>query len=376
MAAILNVYFIVSSGIRILTQEILFRRGIVAGPSEPHPWPAGGRRARWWTGPSVCSPRRVHREDRQGRRAEPKTGAGTGKTAAGAKRKKGSNSSRDQGHRAANRRNGSGWRDQWITTARRGIERHGRGQDEAYHQGHRLGQRVERQEAPDRRAARQREPVETTPRAPPMAVTDLRTRPPMTEVRPNPRSIPAPRRSERERPGKQWIGWKQVESPYRRQKRSCWTCWGSPRTTLSSSCSVSPRLVCSVGCGARPGSRPGSVRWPPHRSEAVARSRRPRNGGGTGRWKRPSEGNGGGSARNAGGAVVAPTGPARGPQGARNGPGRRGANRVAGPHLAGGEGGRASSTGIPIAVGHEVAGSPADCEGAGKARFRTKARGE
>jgi hypothetical protein len=32
VAAILNVYFIFSSAIRILTQEILFRRGIVAGP--------------------------------------------------------------------------------------------------------------------------------------------------------------------------------------------------------------------------------------------------------------------------------------------------------------------------------------------------------
>jgi len=32
VAAILNVYFIVSSAIRILTQEILFRKGIVAGP--------------------------------------------------------------------------------------------------------------------------------------------------------------------------------------------------------------------------------------------------------------------------------------------------------------------------------------------------------
>jgi YidC/Oxa1 family membrane protein insertase len=32
VAAILNVYFIVSSGIRILTQEILFRKGIVGGP--------------------------------------------------------------------------------------------------------------------------------------------------------------------------------------------------------------------------------------------------------------------------------------------------------------------------------------------------------
>jgi YidC/Oxa1 family membrane protein insertase len=33
VAAILNVYFIVSSAIRILTQEILFRRGIVPGPA-------------------------------------------------------------------------------------------------------------------------------------------------------------------------------------------------------------------------------------------------------------------------------------------------------------------------------------------------------
>ncbi len=32
VAAILNVYFIVSSAIRILTQEVLFRKGIVAGP--------------------------------------------------------------------------------------------------------------------------------------------------------------------------------------------------------------------------------------------------------------------------------------------------------------------------------------------------------
>jgi YidC/Oxa1 family membrane protein insertase len=35
VAAILNVYFIVSSAIRILTQEILFRRGIVGGPPTP-----------------------------------------------------------------------------------------------------------------------------------------------------------------------------------------------------------------------------------------------------------------------------------------------------------------------------------------------------
>ncbi len=35
VAAILNVYFIVSSAIRILTQEVLFRRGIVGGPPPP-----------------------------------------------------------------------------------------------------------------------------------------------------------------------------------------------------------------------------------------------------------------------------------------------------------------------------------------------------
>jgi YidC/Oxa1 family membrane protein insertase len=35
VAAILNVYFIISSAIRIATQEVLFRKGIVAGPSVP-----------------------------------------------------------------------------------------------------------------------------------------------------------------------------------------------------------------------------------------------------------------------------------------------------------------------------------------------------
>jgi YidC/Oxa1 family membrane protein insertase len=37
VAAILNVYFIVSSAIRIATQEVLFRKGIVAGPSAAKP---------------------------------------------------------------------------------------------------------------------------------------------------------------------------------------------------------------------------------------------------------------------------------------------------------------------------------------------------
>ena len=44
----LNVYFIVSSGIRILTQEILFRKGLVAGPPAA---PAAGRAVESKKGP-------------------------------------------------------------------------------------------------------------------------------------------------------------------------------------------------------------------------------------------------------------------------------------------------------------------------------------
>jgi YidC/Oxa1 family membrane protein insertase len=42
VAAILNVYFIVSSAIRIATQEVLFRRGIVGGPPTPPPSSSSG----------------------------------------------------------------------------------------------------------------------------------------------------------------------------------------------------------------------------------------------------------------------------------------------------------------------------------------------
>jgi hypothetical protein len=50
VAAILNVYFIVSSAIRILTQEILFRKGIVGGPP---PAPATGTKATGSKGPAA-----------------------------------------------------------------------------------------------------------------------------------------------------------------------------------------------------------------------------------------------------------------------------------------------------------------------------------
>jgi YidC/Oxa1 family membrane protein insertase len=45
VAAILNVYFIVSSAIRIGTQEVLFRKGIVAGPNSPAPSGSGRSRS-------------------------------------------------------------------------------------------------------------------------------------------------------------------------------------------------------------------------------------------------------------------------------------------------------------------------------------------
>jgi YidC/Oxa1 family membrane protein insertase len=51
VAAILNVYFIVSSAIRIGTQEVLFRKGIVAGPPAPPKAGAAGGAAKGGGGP-------------------------------------------------------------------------------------------------------------------------------------------------------------------------------------------------------------------------------------------------------------------------------------------------------------------------------------
>ena len=70
VAAILNVYFIVSSAIRILTQEILFRKGIVAGPPAPASDASGGAKK----GPVV---------DRTERALPKSKTAGTAKAGAG-----------------------------------------------------------------------------------------------------------------------------------------------------------------------------------------------------------------------------------------------------------------------------------------------------
>ena len=58
VAAIINVYFIVSSAIRIGTQEVLFRKGIVAGPP---PAPAAGKGAQR-TGPKTPAADRTEKE--------------------------------------------------------------------------------------------------------------------------------------------------------------------------------------------------------------------------------------------------------------------------------------------------------------------------
>jgi hypothetical protein len=58
VAAIINVYFIVSSAIRIGTQEVLFRKGIVAGPP---PAPAAGKGAQR-AGPKIPAADRTEKE--------------------------------------------------------------------------------------------------------------------------------------------------------------------------------------------------------------------------------------------------------------------------------------------------------------------------
>ena len=72
VAAILNVYFIVSSAIRILTQEILFRRGIVGGPPSPPTLDVTATEKKKPKGPVV---------DRSERALpKPKAGSGSAKT--------------------------------------------------------------------------------------------------------------------------------------------------------------------------------------------------------------------------------------------------------------------------------------------------------
>src|ERR1019366_4326738 len=72
VAAILNVYFIVSSAIRILTQEILFRKGIVGGPP---PAPVAGAKGGGPKAPAADrSERPIPKPKASGSGAAPKGG--------------------------------------------------------------------------------------------------------------------------------------------------------------------------------------------------------------------------------------------------------------------------------------------------------------
>ena len=78
VAAILNVYFIVSSAIRILTQEILFRRGIVGGPPPPPTIDATATEQKKPKGPVV------DRTERALPKPKATSGSGSGKARTGA----------------------------------------------------------------------------------------------------------------------------------------------------------------------------------------------------------------------------------------------------------------------------------------------------
>jgi YidC/Oxa1 family membrane protein insertase len=168
VAAILNVYFIVSSAIRILTQEILFRKGIVAGPPATASDATGGAKK----GPVV---------DRTERALPKSKAAGAAKAGAGARRR------RRRAHPTS---------------------------------------RVDRSNQPDRRTGRmaRRAPARARGndprRIPETRRTDLGALTRMAGARASRKSIRAPRPSVRERLDNRWSGWKPVANHYRRPRRS------------------------------------------------------------------------------------------------------------------------------------------------------------
>jgi YidC/Oxa1 family membrane protein insertase len=84
VAAILNVYFIVSSAIRIATQEVLFRKGIVAGPGTP-PATKPSTKTKTLSSPKatvVDDDERALPKPSSPKPASPKSAAGTGSKAA------------------------------------------------------------------------------------------------------------------------------------------------------------------------------------------------------------------------------------------------------------------------------------------------------
>ncbi len=76
VAAILNVYFIISSGIRIGTQEVLFRKGIVAGPPAP---PKAGTAGSGGKPPATRKGAVADREEKALPKPKPSGGSGQAK---------------------------------------------------------------------------------------------------------------------------------------------------------------------------------------------------------------------------------------------------------------------------------------------------------
>ncbi len=189
VAAILNVYFIVSSAIRIATQEVLFRKGIVAGP---------GHAADCQTGGQAQDP--LVTEGGIGRRGR----TGAPETLEPETRSR---------HRVQS-----------------GAERQTRPEREELRRcqtGRRFGQRQQgatprrlRPEGPLRTPAVRR----TDPTAP------SRARAPPKQ----PRSIPDRRPNGPERRDKRWSGWKPAASRWPRRRRPSSISSGSPRTMPSS----------------------------------------------------------------------------------------------------------------------------------------------
>jgi len=92
VAAILNVYFIVSSAIRIGTQEVLFRRGIVPGPASPAPEANGKSRS-----VSAAKESEVETSERSLPRAKGPSNGGKGDTPTNGSRRSANGSTSDNG---------------------------------------------------------------------------------------------------------------------------------------------------------------------------------------------------------------------------------------------------------------------------------------
>ena len=280
VAAILNVYFIISSGIRILTQEILFRKGLVAGPPAAATAGAGGggRRARRWTGPNGRCPRRVRQGADPPRREErKKPGLERPRPEARPRPER----PRPERPRPERPRPPGPSKPTERERLAGPMDHDGPPRDRKARPGARRGPPPRPPGRPtDRTAGRARpvgktarQPAETAPRARPTDRTAPGMRPQTTKVRTSRRSTRAPRRSARERHDKQWIGWKRAVNHSPRQKRSSSISWGWLRTTPSSWFSANPRPVCSVACEGRPGSKPGCGQLPHHPSAAAGKSR-------------------------------------------------------------------------------------------------------